>query len=221
MLLAASAVGGDEEAEVALDDQPLVVGQAVRVLPQLDVALHVDLLRHPVVGAAGEVLVPRPPVLERHELVDVGRAVDDALVLEPHAAGRRHRLLALDVEVVHRLAREDAAADVADAARGSSPACAQVRGHGGRRDVVVEREHRVLRLRDTRFLMSSAMLLSTRSAIHFASPTLSRKHGGCGPRNATGRETGVAARQFIAFSFSYRNSGAKSWPSSQAIEASP
>jgi hypothetical protein len=51
-------IGGDEEAEVALDDEALVVGQAVRVLPQLDVALHVHFLRHPVVGAGGEVLVP-------------------------------------------------------------------------------------------------------------------------------------------------------------------
>jgi hypothetical protein len=32
-------VGGDEEAEVALDDAALVVGQAVGVLPQRDVAL--------------------------------------------------------------------------------------------------------------------------------------------------------------------------------------
>ena len=45
-----------------------------------DVARHVDFLRHPVVGAGGEVLLPRPLVLERHQLVDVGLAVDDALV---------------------------------------------------------------------------------------------------------------------------------------------
>ena len=74
-------VGGDEEAEVALDDAALVFGQAVRVLPQLDVALHVDFLRHPVVGAAGQVLVAGPFVLERDQLVDIGLAVDDALVL--------------------------------------------------------------------------------------------------------------------------------------------
>lgn len=34
----------------------LVFGRAVRVLPQLDVALHVHLLHHSVVGAAGQVL---------------------------------------------------------------------------------------------------------------------------------------------------------------------
>ena len=45
-----------------------------------DVARHVDFLRHPVVGAGGEVLLPGPLVLERHQLVDVGLAVDDALV---------------------------------------------------------------------------------------------------------------------------------------------
>ena len=75
-------VGGDEEAEVALDDAALVVGQAVRVLPQRDVAAHVHFLRHPVVGAGGEVLLPGPLVLERHQLVDVGLGVDDALVLD-------------------------------------------------------------------------------------------------------------------------------------------
>ena len=73
-------IGGDEEAEVALDDAALVFGQAVRILPGRDVARHVDFLRHPVVGAGGEVLLPRPLVLERHQLVDVGLAVDDALV---------------------------------------------------------------------------------------------------------------------------------------------
>jgi hypothetical protein len=45
-----------------------------------DVARHVHFLRHPVVGAGGEVLLPGPLVLERHQLVDVGLAVDDALV---------------------------------------------------------------------------------------------------------------------------------------------
>ncbi len=73
-------VGRDEEAEVALDDAALVFGQAVRVFPQGDVARHVHFLRHPVVGATGQILFPRPLVLERHQLIDVGLAVDDALV---------------------------------------------------------------------------------------------------------------------------------------------
>jgi hypothetical protein len=73
-------IGGDEEAEVALDDAALVFAQAVRVFPGRDVARHVHLLRHPVVGAGGEVLLPGPLVLEGHQLVDVGLAVDDALV---------------------------------------------------------------------------------------------------------------------------------------------
>ena len=51
---------------------------------------HVHFLRHPVVGAGGEVLLPGPLVLERHQLVDVGLAVDDALVGGLDAArGRR------------------------------------------------------------------------------------------------------------------------------------
>jgi len=79
-------VGSHEEAEVALDQATLVVGQAVRVLPERDVAAHVDFLRHPVVGAGGQVLLPGPLVLERHQLVDVGAAVDDPLVFDAHAA---------------------------------------------------------------------------------------------------------------------------------------
>ena len=109
-------IGGDEEAEVALDDEALVVGQAVRVLPQLDVALHVHFLRHPVVGAGGEVLVPRPAVLERDELVDVGRAVDDALVLHADAAEAVLHGLLFDVELVRR-ARASGLADVMACAR--------------------------------------------------------------------------------------------------------
>nr|GEU28099.1 hypothetical protein [Tanacetum cinerariifolium] len=51
-------VGGHKKAQVALDQATLVVGQAVRVFPQLDVALHIDFLRHPVVGAAGQSVIP-------------------------------------------------------------------------------------------------------------------------------------------------------------------
>ncbi len=82
-------IGGDEEAEVALHDPPLVFGEAVRILPGRDVARHVHFLRHPVVGASREVLLPRPLVLERDELIDVGRAVDDALVGGLDAPRRR------------------------------------------------------------------------------------------------------------------------------------
>src|SRR5690606_24717646 len=89
-------VGRHEEAQVALDDAALVLGEAVRVLPEGDVAVHVHFLRHPVVGAGGQVLLPGPLVLEGDELVDVGLAVDDALVGGGHAAsaggGTRGRL---------------------------------------------------------------------------------------------------------------------------------
>lgn len=80
-------VGRDEETEVALDQTALVFGQAVRVLPQLDIALHIDFLRHPVVGAGGQVFLPGPFVLERHQLVHIGAAIDDALVHGADAAG--------------------------------------------------------------------------------------------------------------------------------------
>ena len=79
-------IGSDEEAEIALDEAALVFAQAIRILPGRDVARHVDLLRHPVVGAGREVLLPRPLVLERHQLIDVGLAVDDSLVGGRYAA---------------------------------------------------------------------------------------------------------------------------------------
>ena len=84
-------VSRGEETEVALDDAALVFGQTVRVFPQRDVARHVHFLRHPVVGARGEVLFPRPFVLERHQLVDISLAVDDAFVCGVDAALFRHQ----------------------------------------------------------------------------------------------------------------------------------
>ena len=81
-------VCSDKEAQVALDDAALVIRQAVGVFPQRDVPRHVHFLRHPVIGASGQVFFPRPLVLERHQLVDVGLAVDDAFVGCVHAAVR-------------------------------------------------------------------------------------------------------------------------------------
>ena len=80
------AVGGDEEAEVALDQAHFVFRQLAG-FPLFDVALHVHFLRHPVVGALRQVFFPGPLVLERDELVDVGLAVDHALVAGVDAAG--------------------------------------------------------------------------------------------------------------------------------------
>jgi hypothetical protein len=45
-------IGGDKEAQVALDQAALIFRQTVRVFPQRDVALHVHFLRHRVIGAA-------------------------------------------------------------------------------------------------------------------------------------------------------------------------
>jgi hypothetical protein len=78
-------VGGGEEAQAALDDQAFVARQAVFRLPQRDVGVHVHFLGHPVVGAAVQVFLPGPVVLERHELVQVGAAVDHALLIHRDA----------------------------------------------------------------------------------------------------------------------------------------
>lgn len=80
-------VGGGEEAEVAHHDAALVVGQAFRVFPEGDVGGHVDFLRHPVVCAAVQVLLPGPVVLEGYELVEVGTAVDHAFFIDSDTGG--------------------------------------------------------------------------------------------------------------------------------------
>ena len=64
----------------------LVLGEAVRVFPQGNVARHLDFLRHPVVRTGGEIFFPGPFIFERHQLVDVGLTVDDALVGDVDAA---------------------------------------------------------------------------------------------------------------------------------------
>ncbi len=79
-------LGGGEEAEVALDGAALVGGETVGALPERDVGLHGDLGRHPVVVAAGEILLPGPAILEGKKLVDVGAAVDHGLVVDADAA---------------------------------------------------------------------------------------------------------------------------------------
>ena len=79
-------LGGCEESQVALDGAALVRGEPVGTLPESDVGLHGDLGWHPVVIAAGEILLPCPAVLEREKLVDVGAAVDHGLVVDAHSA---------------------------------------------------------------------------------------------------------------------------------------
>jgi len=82
-----------------------------------------------------------------------GRAVDDALVLEPHAAEVVGHRLRLGVAVVLRLARQDAAADVAGRLRPHRVGRGEVRVRlcRGRGEIVFEAEitrvdHRPLHL---------------------------------------------------------------------------
>ncbi len=77
-------VGGGEEAQAAFDDEPLVLAEPVFGLPQGDVGVHVDFLGHPVIGAAVQVFLPGPVVLERHELVEIRAAVDHAFLIHRH-----------------------------------------------------------------------------------------------------------------------------------------
>ena len=64
-------------------------------LPERDIGLHGNLSRHPVIVAGGEVLVPRPVVFQRQQLVHVGAAIDHALLVDgdaPERASRRGRI---------------------------------------------------------------------------------------------------------------------------------
>ena len=63
----------------------LVLGQAVFGFPQHDVRVHVYLLRHPVVRACVEILLPCPGVLERHKLIEIGSAVDHGFLIHRDA----------------------------------------------------------------------------------------------------------------------------------------
>ena len=83
------ALGCGEEAEIALDHAPLILGEPVLRLPERDVGLHGHLGRHPMIVAAGEILFPRPAIFQRQKLVHVGACIDHALVIDAHA--RRDR----------------------------------------------------------------------------------------------------------------------------------
>src|SRR5690606_7842660 len=96
------AVGGGEEAQRTLDDAALVFAEAVFALPQSNVGVHVHFLRHPVVGATIQILLPGPVVLEGYELVEVGTGVDHLLVADVHAGAGAFQVIEafLDVQVV-------------------------------------------------------------------------------------------------------------------------
>jgi len=98
------AVGGREEAQRAHDDAALVLGQPVRVFPESDIGGHVHFLGHPVVRAAVEVLLPRPVIFERHQLVEVSASVDHHLVANMHAGRCAFQVIKafLNVQVIQR-----------------------------------------------------------------------------------------------------------------------
>ena len=72
--------------EHVLEHVALGMGEGVVVVVQI--LRHRDLEWRPVIAVGIEEEFPRPRILERHELVDVGLAVDDALVGSTH---RRQR----------------------------------------------------------------------------------------------------------------------------------
>src|SRR5690606_16875085 len=74
------ALRGGEEAQVAEDRVPLGLRQGPAP-PELNVLGHGYLVGHPVVGAARQVVLPGPLVLEGHQLVHInGLAVDETLL---------------------------------------------------------------------------------------------------------------------------------------------
>ena len=87
-IVAHETLGGAEETEVAHDDLTLLCRELVG-FPELDVALHGDLIRHPVVGATLVVVIPGPRVLEGHELIDINLvAVDETLLVGINPLGQ-------------------------------------------------------------------------------------------------------------------------------------
>ena len=76
-----------KKTKVPHDDQALV-GRELVGFPQFDVALHWHFRRQPVVRTPVEIVLPRPFVLERHELVHIDRfTVEQALVVHVDSSG--------------------------------------------------------------------------------------------------------------------------------------
>jgi len=59
-------------------------------VPLLDITLHGNFRRHPVIGAGIQIKMPRPFIFDRHQLIDVhGTAVeDDTLIVSGNALAR-------------------------------------------------------------------------------------------------------------------------------------
>src|SRR5262249_10104297 len=49
-----------EKSKISLDNFALVVRQSFWIFPERDVAAHADFLRHPVIGASVQILLPGP-----------------------------------------------------------------------------------------------------------------------------------------------------------------
>ncbi len=81
-------IARSEVGEHALIDVALLQGELVLVI--LHILGHVDVQRRPVVLVGVEKEFPGPRVLERRQLVDIGLAIDDPLILSAYRfCGRR------------------------------------------------------------------------------------------------------------------------------------
>src|SRR4051794_19908811 len=86
-IIGSERIGRNEESEITFDYAALIFRQSIRVFPEGYIRAHVDFLRHPMVSARVKVFLPCPSVFERHELVNIGLAVDNVLVFERYTAG--------------------------------------------------------------------------------------------------------------------------------------
>ena len=64
-------LGAIRRSQIALNDATLVFSQTIGIFPKRDIAVHIDLLRHPVVCATSQILLPSPLVLKWHQLVHI------------------------------------------------------------------------------------------------------------------------------------------------------
>src|SRR5690606_41241406 len=61
-------------------------------LPQRDVVVHVDFLRHPVVCTSVQILLPSPFVFEWNKLVQVCTTVDHSFIINLHTLRTHFKL---------------------------------------------------------------------------------------------------------------------------------
>src|SRR3989338_1582614 len=69
--------GCRKKAKITFDDMAFGFAECLGVFPLLDIALHRNLRRHPMIGATVEIKMPGPFIFKRHQLIHI----DDTVII--------------------------------------------------------------------------------------------------------------------------------------------